>query len=65
LTEAISSKMQTSSTPNNMATEQGTTRYLTRVPSCPGFPFYANFEKPIIRMLEESKVECLLEVSEL
>jgi len=48
-----------------MATEQGTTRYLTRVASCSGFPFYANFEKPIIRMLEESKVECLLEVSEL
>jgi len=48
-----------------MATEQGTTRYLTRVASCPGFPFYANFEKPIIKMLEESKVECLLEVSEL
>jgi len=48
-----------------MATEHGTTRYLNRVPSCPGSPSYANFEKPIIRMLEESKVECLLEVSEL
>jgi len=48
-----------------MVTEQGTTRYLNKVPSCPGFPSYANFEKPIIRMLEESKVECLLEVSEL
>lgn len=65
LTEAVPSKIQTRSTPNSMATEQGTTRYLNRVPCFPGFPSYANFEKPIIRMLEESKVECLLEVCEL
>lgn len=52
-------------TVNRTATEEGTTLYLNRVPSCPGFPSYANFEKPIIRMLGESKVECLLEVSEL